>query len=480
MNHNTHTPDPDDPGRRTGHEPESREPVESTEPMESVEPTESTRPMESVEPAESTRPMESVEPAESTRPMESVEPAESAEAGEPAGSADSTGAEESGGSAGAGGSGGSAGAGESTGSAGSAPSAPSGQGRVTPLTPIRIQLDDDGPGGEDEEALRRLLHRAVDDLEPSSDSLDHLRRAVPARRARRRQALAGAAAAVVLGCAAVPALVHVATTSNGADERPANAASSHRTPETSGGRHGEGSGGKGSDGPADTVEQDKGDKDKDKGKDKPPKGEEEGGPGGGTAPDPSNTLNATSPTCSRAQLTSGGAGSVGAADAEGRVYGSFRVANISDSACTVEGSGSVGASAQGGADAARILVVDHTAGDAAAGLPDPSLQPGTLILKPGQAYEVKFAWIPAAGGGTSGCSTTGTPTPDPSTDPAQEGPQDNPSSGEPGGGGGGGEPQDASVLVSHTPEAGDPAAASVTIGGACAGTIYRTGLLASL
>ncbi|MFE1932603.1 hypothetical protein ACFW95_19985 [Streptomyces sp. NPDC059474] len=462
MNHNTHTPDPDEPGRRTGHEPESREPVESTEPMESVEPT---------GPTESTRPMESVEPTEST---ETGESAEAGESGESAGSADSTGAEESGGS------GGSAAAGKSTGSDGAAPSASSGQGRVTPLTPIRIQLDEDGPGGEDEEALRRLLHRAVDDLEPSSDTLDHLRRAVPARRARRRQALVGAAAAVVLGCAAVPALVHVATTSNGADERPANAASSHRTPETSGGRHGEGSGGKGSDGPADTVEQDKGGKDKDKEKGKPPKGEEEGGPGGGTAPDPSNTLNATSPTCSRAQLTSGGAGSVGAADAEGRVYGSFRVANISDSACTVEGSGSVGASAQGGADAARILVVDHTAGDAAAGLPDPSLQPGTLILKPGQAYEVKFAWIPAAGGGTSGCSTTGTPTPDPSTDPAQDGPQDNPSSGEPGGGGGGGEPQDASVLVSHTPEAGDPAAASVTIGGACAGTIYRTGLLTSL
>ncbi|MCC4319381.1 MULTISPECIES: hypothetical protein [Streptomyces] len=355
----------------------------------------------------------------------------------------------------------------------------SGQGQVTPL---RIRLDDDGPGGEDEESLRRLLHRAVDDLEPAPDTLDHLRRAVPARRARRRQALVGAAAAVVLGCAAVPALVHVATTSDGGNDQPANASSSHRTPEVSGGRHGEGSGGKGSDGPADTVEQDKGDKGKDKGKHKPPKGEEGGS--GGTAPDPSNTLNATSPTCSRTQLTSGGAGSVGAADAEGRVYGSFRVVNISDQSCTVEGSGSVGASAQGGADASRILVVDHTAGDAAAGLPDPSTQPGTLILGPGQAYEVKFAWIPTSGGGTSGCSTTGTPTPDPSTESAQDGPQDDPSTGAPGGtpgggGGDGGEPPDSSVLVSHTPEAGDPAAASVTIGGACAGTIYRTGLVAS-
>lgn len=417
MNHNTSTPDRGDSGRRHGHEPESREPGE---------------------------------PRETTEPMEPVEATEAAEATETAEAAESTADGES---------------------AGSEP------GRVTPL---RIQLDDDEPGGEGEEALRRLLHRAVDELEPSPDSLDHLRRAVPARRARRRQALVGAAAALVLGCAAVPALVHVATTSDGSNDRPANAASSHRTPEAGGGPHGEGSGGKDADGPSDTVEEHKGDKGKDKEKDKPPKGEQAGS--GGTVPDPTNTLNATSPTCSRAQLTTGGAGSIGAADAEGRVYGSFRVVNISDRACTVEGSGSVGASAQGGADASRILVVDHTAGDAAAGLPDPSTQPGTLILKPGQAYEVKFAWIPASGGGTSGCSTTGTPTPDPTTDAAQDGPQDDPSTGDPGGtpgGGGGGEPQDASVLVSHTPEAGDPASASVSIGGACAGTIYRTGLLAS-
>ncbi|WP_240529393.1 hypothetical protein [Streptomyces antioxidans] len=350
------------------------------------------------------------------------------------------------------------------------------------MTPLRIQLDDDEPGsedgGEDGEALRRLLHRAVDDLEPSPESLEHLRRAVPARRARRRQALVGAAAALVFGCAAVPALVHVATTGDGSNDRPANAASSHRTPEANGGQHGESSGGKDANGPSGSAEEHKGDKGKDKDEDRPPKGGEGGS--GGADPDPSDTLNATSPTCSRAQLTSGGAGSVGAADAEGRVYGSFRVANISDRSCTVEGSGSVGASAQGGADASRILVVDHTAGDAAAGLPDPSTQPGTVILGPGQAYEVKFAWIPSSGG-ASGCSTTGTPTPDPSTDGGQNGPQNGPSAGDPGGtpGGGGGAPQDASVLVSHTPEAGDPAAASVTIGGACAGTIYRTGLLAS-
>ncbi|WP_344316009.1 DUF4232 domain-containing protein [Streptomyces javensis] len=424
-------------------------------------------PVEATEAADSAATAESRADGESRATAESRADAESTADGEPDGSA---------------------GAEEHTGSAEEHTASPEAtEGRKNPagsepgrVTPLRIQLDDDEPGGEGEEALRRLLHRAVDELEPSPESLDHLRRAVPARRARRRQALVGAAAALVLGCAAVPALVHVATTSDSSNDRPANAASSHRTPEASGGPHGEGSGGKDADGPSDTVEEHKGDKGKDKEKDKPPKGEQAGS--GGTAPDPTNTLNATSPTCSRAQLTSGGAGSLGAADAEGRVYGSFRVVNTSDRACTVEGGGSVGASAQGGADASRILVVDHTAGDAAAGLPDPSIQPGTLILKPGQAYEVKFAWIPASGGGTSGCSTTGTPTPDPSTDGAQDGPQDDPSTGDPGGtpgGGGGGEPQDASVLVSHTPEAGDPAAASVSIGGACAGTIYRTGLLAS-
>ncbi|MFJ4635902.1 hypothetical protein ACIP69_09565 [Streptomyces hygroscopicus] len=480
MNHTTFTPDPGEPGRRHRHEPEStgsaeagesteaetREPAETKEVGEAKQLAETREAGESTE-AKARESAETREPAEAAarEPAETREPAEAGQSGEtrrfPAARKSGEPTNSPGPSA----------AGDSGKAAGSGP------GRVTPL---RLQLDDDEPGGEDEEALRRLLHRAVDELEPSPDSLDHLRRAVPARRARRRQALVGAVATVVLGCAAVPALVHVATQSDRADDRPANAASSHRTPGTNGGRHSEGSGGKGSDGPADTVEQDKRDKgkDKDKGKHKPPKHEDGGS--GGTAPDPSNTLNATSPTCSRTQLTSGGAGSVGAADAEGRVYGSFRVVNTSNETCTVEGSGSVGVSAQGGANSSQIFVVDHTAGDAAAGLPDPSTQPGTLILKPGQAYEVKFAWIPASGGGTSGCSTTGTPTPDPTTDAAQDGPQDGPSTGDPGGTpGGGGEPQDASVLVSHTPEAGDPAAASVTIGDACAGTIYRTGLLAA-
>ncbi|MES4902548.1 MULTISPECIES: DUF4232 domain-containing protein [unclassified Streptomyces] len=341
--------------------------------------------------------------------------------------------------------------------------------------------DGNGAGGMDEDALRRLLHSAVNELQPSPESLEHLRRAVPARRTRRRQALVGAVAAVVFGGAALPALVHVAGT-GGSDDRPAIAGSSQRTPDPDRDKHGEASGGKETGRPSDTVSEGTEDKGKDGKKDRPSR-KPEGDSGGGVAPDPSSTLNATSPTCSRPQLGNA-SGTVGAADAEGRVYGSFRVANISDTPCTVVGGGSISPSALGGADGSRIFVVDHTSGDAASGLPDPSTAPGQLILKPGQAYEVRFAWVPQSGGGTSGCSnTSATPSPDPTPDSADAGdggPSDGPGDGSGSGGGDGGEQPAGSVLLSYTPEAGDPAAASATLSGACAGTIYRTGVLAAV
>ncbi len=65
---------------------------------------------------------------------------------------------------------------------------------------------DPGAPSLDEDALRRLLHESVQDLEPDPTALEHLRRAVPARQARHRQVLAGVAAAVLVGGAAVPAL----------------------------------------------------------------------------------------------------------------------------------------------------------------------------------------------------------------------------------------------------------------------------------
>lgn len=341
--------------------------------------------------------------------------------------------------------------------------------------------DRTGQDRMDEDSLRHLLQSAVGELEASPDSLEYLRRAVPARRTRRRQALVGAAAAVVLGGAALPALVHVATTS-GSDDRPAIAGSSHNTPGVDGEKRGEGSGGKETSRPSHRKSEDKQDKGKDDQEKNPSKKPE--GDSGGVAPDPSSTLNATSPTCARSQLGNA-SGTAGPTDAEGRVYGSFRVLNISGMPCAVVGGGSISPSALGGADASQVFVVDHTSGDAASGLPDPATAPGQLILKPGQAYEVRFAWIPQSGGGTSGCSNTSpTPSPDPTPDSVAA---DGEPSGSPGdgsgdsggtGGGGGGDQPAGSVLVSYTPEAGDPPAASVTLDGACAGTIYRTGLLA--
>lgn len=349
-----------------------------------------------------------------------------------------------------------------------------------------------GPDGEgtpegrptdlDEQALRRLLQGAVGELEPSTDALEQLRRAVPARRTRRRQAAVGVAAAVIFGIAAMPALIHVATTVGTADDRPANAASSRqRTHEMSDGRHG----GRGEDGrPGEsTAGPDAGSHEEDRHGEEGKKDGSASGPSGfpgAAAPAPGPTLAASSPTCDRKQLGKG-AGSVAPADKDGRVYGAFRVVNVSSTVCAVAGSaGVVAAQAQGSAESSRVTVVDHTVGDAATGLPDPATEPTQVILQPGQAYEIKFAWVPSADGGPSGCSKPAAPSPAPPASPssesgtatkAEEGTQTT---------------QDtapakppASVVLSHTPDAGEPKAADTTIPDACAGTIYRTGALAA-
>lgn len=339
-------------------------------------------------------------------------------------------------------------------------------------------------GSLDEQALRRLLHGAVEDLEPSPDALEHLRRAVPARRTRRRQAVVGAAAAVILGATALPALIHVATTAGTADDHAANAASSRqRTHELTGGQ-------RGADGDEVEPEHSHGStRPEERKKDEEKKREEERkkdggsatGPTGsiaGTAPAPGPTLIAASPTCDRDQLGKG-TSTVGAADKNGKIYGTFRVVNVSGTVCSVAGSGVVTAHAQGSADSTRVTVVDHTSGDAAPALPDPSVQPSQVILQPGQAYEIKFAWVPAADGGPSGCARPTAPTATPQTTAATAAPSATKTEEKV-------QPQDpdqpkppATVVLSHTPDVGEPKAADATLPDACAGTIYRTGPLAA-
>ncbi|MEV5980693.1 hypothetical protein [Streptomyces sp. NPDC052114] len=327
----------------------------------------------------------------------------------------------------------------------------------------------DGGLGTDELALRRMMRQAVEEIEPSERSLEHLRKAVPARRARKRQAVVGLAAAALFIGTAVPALVHVTNSSGDSNDRPSIAGNSQ---ESQGGS----SQGKGPDG----GEKDAGAKpDKSKDKDKKDKkekrdGKEKDGTGGGGtgSPDPSASEAATTPVCDAAQL--GATGTTNAAEADGKVYGTFRVSNISDSGCTIEAAGSVGAAAQGAADPAKIAVVDHAPGDAAAGLPDPSQETTPLVLQPGAAYEVRFAWVPGDSCPTEGGDPSPNPTPSEGAGGTDGGTPE-----------GGVEPQleredggvaEGSVVVSLTAAAGAPSAGA-TITNACAGTVYRTGVL---
>ncbi|MFD5792349.1 hypothetical protein ACFWIO_02240 [Streptomyces diastatochromogenes] len=345
--------------------------------------------------------------------------------------------------------------------------------------------DEKGPEGldSDELDLRRLLHTAVDDLEPRTGTLDHLRRAVPARRARKRQAAVGMAAAALFIGTAIPALIHVSN-SGGTDP---NTAMAGQTSQAQGGA----TQGKNPDGGSSSAGGSHG-KTPGPGKDTS-KGTEPGKTGGnGTGStggaDPSSTLAAGAPVCTAAQLGSA-TQTVDAPDTTGVVYGTFRVTNTSTASCTVGGPGTVGVTAQGVADPAKVLSARHVAGDAAATLPDPSLEVAALVLQPGAAYEERFAFVPSETCPTTGGSTTtgGTdggsdpsPDPTPTQDAGATGSTDTgaTSSGtttqlvtEDGG------TADGSVLVTHTAQGGSPSV-QATVPNACAGTVYYTGVLA--
>ncbi|WP_236041875.1 hypothetical protein [Streptomyces sp. Y2F8-2] len=327
--------------------------------------------------------------------------------------------------------------------------------------------------GSDELALRRMLHQAVGDIEPREGSLDHLRRAVPARRARKRQAVVGMAAAALFIGTAIPALIHVSNaTGSNADPSIAGQASQAQGSADQG--KGPDGGSSGSAGSAGTSrETGKGSQ---KGKEDKGKGAAEGA----TGTNPSASAQ-TAPACTAAQLGQPTA-TASAPDSTGAVYGTFRVSNTSTTSCTVSGSGTVTTATQGAADPAKITVVNHVTGDPATGLPDPTQEVSSLVLKPGAAYEVKFAWVPSETCPTTGSGNGGgggaSPDPSPSDSTSTSGGGSSPESS-------GTAPQlmtedgvaDGSVTVSLTPGTG-AASSSTTIANACAGTIYHTGMLA--
>lgn len=322
----------------------------------------------------------------------------------------------------------------------------------------------------DEEALRSLMRDAVQDLQGSPDALDHLRRAIPVRRQRRRQAMVGAAATLVLAAMAIPALVHAAGDSGGTAAAPAGVASSQTA------KPGEDGHTKPSGGPAGQATSGPGGT--------PRHEHPTSGPGGPASATPTPTgTGAPAPDCSSEQLGQG-ASSADAPDANGRVYGWFRVSNVSDVACTVPSGGLVQAVAQGSADSARIQVVGHTAGDPAADLPDAAS--GPLVLSPGQDYEVAFAWVPS-GDGPGGCTPPTTPpaSPTPTATPTGSTGGTDAGTGSPDGGAATGAdapqtdsdpttPPPGSVVLNHTPAAGAPVVDGPVIQNACAGTVYTT------
>jgi hypothetical protein len=206
-------------------------------------------------------------------------------------------------------------------------------------------------------------------------------------------------------------------------------------------------------------------------------------------------------------------------DSAGQIYGAFRLANVSDQPCLIEDGGDmvalpIGEPATVGSD---VQVVEATEEAQATALPEPEEAVEQLVLEPGAAYEVQFAYVPEDGSTGGGCVQSG-PTDEPSDDPTEpssgtdepttqaetgsttDSTGDEPTgetdgstggatsngtgetSGETGGdadGGddGGGETTDGGVVLQYTPEAGEPPAAEVTLPGICSGTVYRTDAL---
>ncbi|OON81004.1 hypothetical protein [Streptomyces tsukubensis] len=340
-----------------------------------------------------------------------------------------------------------------------------------------------GPSGVDEDSLRDLLHHAVQGIEPSDQALDRLQRAVPARRTRKRQAVVGVAAAAILIGTAVPALVHVTAEPSGGHDHPAIAGDTERTEIGAGledDRHGRAPGGHSpsdkspghTKGGREDSEETKGAKDKDT--TEPADGAEPTGSTAASGP----------PECDPGQLGAPKA-TTSQPDKDGKVYGTFKIANVSGKKCVIEGEGSVAAAALGAADPAKIAVVEHMPGDAATKLPPPSRAERALMLEPGTSYEVRFAWVPSADCHTDDHPGEGTGSVSPDPSPSGDTEIDRSASPDVKSGTNDVSPQllreadgdeDGSVSISHTAERGGPTA-DTTIPDACAGTIYRTGVL---
>ncbi|GAA2058552.1 hypothetical protein GCM10009757_38610 [Streptomyces cheonanensis] len=291
---------------------------------------------------------------------------------------------------------------------------PSGAGEPAPapdgcsdLPPLPEGIDiPDSPGLlSDEENLRRLLHDAVGTIPVPDVSLDALRDGITARRRRRRQLLLSTVAAVGVLAIGTPAVLEA--TGNGV----------RRGNDQATGLAGEAAA---EGGPAPSSGADGGPEAYD-GLGEPPLGDPAYGSDDGAAHQPDGTggaaaesgapydgrlTGADSPRCTAGQL--GAASAVTEEpDALGKVYGTIRVANVSETPCRVTGDTddlSVLPAATGTGGSGEVQIVPRTEDDRAIRLPGPEEAHSELVLPPGEAYEVRFAWVPGAGASRASCA----------------------------------------------------------------------------
>ncbi|MDH6703415.1 hypothetical protein P3T27_000096 [Kitasatospora sp. MAA19] len=366
--------------------------------------------------------------------------------------------------------------------------------------------EDDGFSAE-ERAVRELMRHAVADIQPEPGGLPRIRHAVPRRRAVRRGAWTGAAALALAVAVALPALhdgEHLGLSGGPGSADATSPSVATPTGTRTGGSTGTGTPSRpGPSGTGDTAS---------------PSAPATASPSPGTsttrpdgtpaAPVPAASTgdSAIVPLCTRADLGQGGA-QVGPADADGRIYGSFTVVNVSGHGCRLGGPGAVAVTVVSGTDRSLVRTADHTAGDPADALPAMDADPP--VLAPQAGYRVPFAWIPdrtcpTSGGG--GAATTAAPTGQggaksaaagsqapaasgaaPATDASAApsgGPQ--PSSSPSAGPTTGTSPtatptanpstRPATATIAHTPAPGSPAVATATLPITCAGTLYRGGV----
>ncbi|NJP68949.1 hypothetical protein, partial [Streptomyces spiramenti] len=268
------------------------------------------------------------------------------------------------------------------------------------------------PVPADELALRRLLRDSVRGIEPSPEALVALQRAVPARRRRRRRLMTAATTVAVLAVGA-PVTLHAASVVD-ANTRTVGAGSDRAAgdgnPETA--EIGDRSGSPSDGGGGTRDEASAGEETSGPGTDPETGGPTEPGRPDSTRPEESDGTAGSYPRCDRDQLGDAAA-TLADPDTDGVIYGAIRVSNISSSVCRVRGTDELTATAVRNTTAANVTspqVVLRTSGDRAVHLPLPDRWVEELVLPPGEAYEIRFAWVPSRGATDGGCSV---PEPEP-------------------------------------------------------------------